>query len=888
MVPGLTGSGGAAHRAPALLLSDADEPAGDPEACRAGRCQLTDAAPVGAVASVDTEMDPVSYPQFSSIVEAAPDDDVLHEQIVIRHIATHSRRIHSGSAFFALADNPDQCGRWVAEALQNGAALGVVRAGSVGSELAGSGRVLEVDDPLAALHRLASWWRGQIGATVVAIVGSNGKTITKDSLAHLLGRARHVFASPGSYNSQLGVPLALLGCPRAAEVAIVELAVNNPGEMARLERLVRPDHVVLTNLGARWRSRFHDAEDHGRELLSICKNLGSEQWLLIGEQDPTTARLTADSVYRRIERGHDPAVPRFSGPRYERGSLTVQAYFPDGVVRTVAVATPSAEILGDVELAAGAAWMLGASSSHLAEGLEGYTPTSTRTEIWRTPRGTTLIRDVATTDALAIGSGVRAARRVANADGRVVVVLGEDLRYGEPADVRVLGDVLQAERVEHVMALSGRFSKELRRVTAALDPATPVELFETTDALRRALEGLDPGDVALVQSAATSAIGDLSAKLIESIAPTRLYIDLSAIEDNVLTFRRLVGPSVQIMAMVKALAYGTDNVIVASCLESAGIDALGVASADEGVALRRGGTSLPILVMLGTSRDLDKLLEANLTPLIYSRELLDALLARPASEADPVRVHVEFDTGMHRTGLDPNDAQAVLAALRDAPHVRVDGLMTHFGCADEPGEDAFTLRQVGVFERVVAVAHELGLSNVTRHAAATAATIRFQDTHFDMVRIGIGLHGVHPSAATRASAELVPAFGLVSRIVEILELSAGDRVGYGGTYTVPAGGARVGVVPAGYHDCVPREFSNVGYVNVAGKECPIIGRVSMDSMTVDLSACPDADVGSDVLILGRYGDRVVAPERQADAIRTIAYELMARVGPRVQRIVTRH
>jgi alanine racemase len=157
-----------------------------------------------------------------------------------------------------------------------------------------------------------------------------------------------------------------------------------------------------------------------------------------------------------------------------------------------------------------------------------------------------------------------------------------------------------------------------------------------------------------------------------------------------------------------------------------------------------------------------------------------------------------------------------------------------------------------------------------------------------MVRLGLGLYGLHPSDATAKELELTPAIGLVSRLVQVIDVPAGERVGYGGTYVAPPGGGRVGVVPAGYHDCVPRSFSNFGHVVIAGVRCPIIGRVSMDSMTVDVSGCAEASVGSDVLIYGRHGDWSIPLEEVAAAIGTIAYEVMARVGPRVQRIFTRH
>ncbi len=175
-----------------------------------------------------------------------------------------------------------------------------------------------------------------------------------------------------------------------------------------------------------------------------------------------------------------------------------------------------------------------------------------------------------------------------------------------------------------------------------------------------------------------------------------------------------------------------------------------------------------------------------------------------------------------------------------------------------------------------------------RHAAATAATLRFPEAHFDMVRIGIGLYGVPPSEVAVSDFPLVPALSLRSRLIEIVDISEGETVGYGRTFTAPSSGKRVGVVPAGYHDCVPRAFSNHGYVIVDGVQCRIAGTVSMDSMSVDISQSEHIRLGAEVLVYGKYGEHNVPIEEVASAIGTIAYELMARVGSRVQRIFTRH
>ncbi|HEX3910877.1 MAG TPA: alanine racemase [Solirubrobacteraceae bacterium] len=845
-------------------------------------------------------MEPLAGSIFRDIVAGAELNGAPAPDASIHHLSTHSRRINRGSAFFAIAGERADGHDFAAEALENGAAVVVVRTGAGAERDVQSGRAIEVDDPLKALQRLASWWRTRIEGRVVAVVGSNGKTITKDALAHLLADGRRVYASPGSYNSKLGVPLALLGAPRDCETAILELAATEPGEMAVLAKMVKPDHVVMTNLGARWRSNFEDREHQARELLECCGELPESGWLLLGEDDEEIRGATERfEIPRRLVRGEGMELPSFRQARPVQDGLEVGVDFPPharGPVENatastrLTVHTPSEEILSDVELAMGAASLLGVPTAELIAAVQDYVPSATRMETWRSPSGVTLIRDVATPDPIALGAGVRAARRAAGAGGQMVVVLAERLELVDEDTVRELAHALGAERVDGVYALRGPLPEALAQAAGAREGSgVPVHLFKSGGELRaRLLEALGAGDVALVQSPRTAALGELAAELIGAMAPTRLYLDLAAIEQNVSTFRRIVGPNVRVLAVIKALGYGTDSAEMAACLQDAGVDYLAVSNADEGVALRRAGVSAPILVMLGTARDLREMLRHELTPVIYSQEMLDGVLELARQAERPPAVHVKVDSGMHRTGFSPERASEVIALLHGSEHVRVEGIMTHLACADEPSEDEFTRSQLAAFEGVLEAAEQAGVRGAIAHAAATAATIRLPESHFDMVRIGLGLHGVHPSPATAEQAELVPAFGLVSRIVEVLELSEGDRIGYGGSYRVPAGGARVGVIPAGYHDCVPRAFSNVGHVIVAGVRCPILGRVSMDSMTVDLSGCEDARVGSDVLILGRYGDWLVSPEELAAKIGTIPYELMVRVGPRVQRIFTRH
>jgi alanine racemase len=251
-------------------------------------------------------------------------------------------------------------------------------------------------------------------------------------------------------------------------------------------------------------------------------------------------------------------------------------------------------------------------------------------------------------------------------------------------------------------------------------------------------------------------------------------------------------------------------------------------------------------------------------------------------------VHVEVDSGMHRSGLYPEAAIELLGKLRGHEHLRLAGLMSHLGCPDDPDEDDLTREQLKRFEQVSVAAAEMGFEDVVRHTSATAATIRFPEARYDMVRLGIGLYGLQPSTATSSLITLTPGVGLVSRIVEIHDMAPGERVGYGGLFRAQSPDTRIALIAAGYYDAVPRAFRKVGFVLVNGRRCEIAGTISMDSMAIDITGHPDAEVGSDVLIFGQYAGFSSPIEQAAEAMDTVSHEVLTQVGPRVQRIFTQH
>jgi alanine racemase len=365
-------------------------------------------------------------------------------------------------------------------------------------------------------------------------------------------------------------------------------------------------------------------------------------------------------------------------------------------------------------------------------------------------------------------------------------------------------------------------------------------------------------------------------------------VDLDALTRNVHAIGALLEegalisgrPAPGIIAVVKANAYGHGAVAVARTLEGAGVAMLACADVDEGIDLREGGVGAPILVFgaLGVS-DLDGIFTHRLTPTISSPWAGRALAEAAAARDTVLGCHVKVDTGMNRLGLRHDNLRRTLPAILAAPALRVDALYTHFATADEPESEHFALQQQH-FTQAREVAAELGLRTTYAHAANSAATLRDERVWFDAVRPGLLLYGVvPPPLATTLSLE--PVLSLHSRIVAVKGVRDGEAIGYGQSHAA-AGPRTIAVVPAGYADGLDWRLGNRGVVLVRGRRMPIVGRVSMDMITVDVTGL-DVSPGDEVVLLGRQGDERIDAREVAATIGTIPWELLCRLGARIQR-----
>jgi alanine racemase len=832
---------------------------------------------------------------------------------VVAAVAVDSRRLPRQSLFVALRGRQADGHDFLGQAAAHGAVAALVRADTPPAGLP----TVAVDSPLAALQRLAAWYRRAHLGRVAAITGSNGKTVVKDALhAQLLGTFATA-ASPGSFNSQLGVPLAVLAAAPGTAVAVFEAGISAPGEMAALREILAPDCGILTNVGLAHIAAFADRRHLAREKLSLFAAMtGSPAgppagpdlgWLLLPDGDEIVAEEAAHLPCRRVGFPGDPSLPRLTGrrvvdemgapaggPGTAFGGEELEVRFPSGSVRRLRVRTRSAEIVEDVLLAVGAAHLLGVPEERIAASLRDYVPPPTRLEVWRSPAGVVVVNDLVSADPISVRAALRTTSELAAGGGRKVFVFGgmRELGPGAAAEYAAIGALAGEYRFDALLLIDqeggGGELAATRDSYLAAYPRGEADVLAGVEAVRRRLRALlAPGDTLLLKGPRHSGIAAAAVDFMEAMAPNRLIVDLGAVAGNIASFQRACGPGIRILAMVKALAYGSELVRLSSWLSEAGIDHLGVSTADEGVELRRAGIQLPILVTLPTPEEAAKLARFGLLPAVYSFALVEPLAAAaraalPAGQR--LAVHLKVDTGMHRVGVAPGEALPLARAVSATGALRVTGLMTHLASAEDPGADADTRRQLALFDQARGELAAAGFGGLLCHAAATAAAARFPEARYDMVRLGLGLFGLYPSPAVESAIPLQLAVTLLSRIAEVRTLARGDRVGYGGTHTVTAERLRAGVLPLGYHDGIPWSLSNRGAVLVDGRPAPILGRISMDSMVVDLSAAPDAAAGSEALLFGVHHGAVLRPEEVAAQAGTIPYELLARLGPRVQRV----
>lgn len=370
----------------------------------------------------------------------------------------------------------------------------------------------------------------------------------------------------------------------------------------------------------------------------------------------------------------------------------------------------------------------------------------------------------------------------------------------------------------------------------------------------------------------------------DSVEPSSIaIIDVSALHHNLDQVRQRIPKGCDILAVVKADAYGHGDTAIASALAGMGVRRFGVATVEEGIHLRQSGLPHAILVM-GALRPAHSaaMIAHRLTPIIHDRDFAEQFAKEMPSSARPYPVHIKVDTGMGRLGLYPDDVLPLLQSSPFKDTLSAEGLMTHFADADNE-EPAFTTLQIELFRALIGRVKASGIDIPLLHAANSAAILLHPSAHFTMVRPGIMLYGYHTITHPDSPPDLHPILSLVTRVVQVRSLAPGESVSYNRVFTTRRP-SRIAVLRIGYADGYSRLLSNRGAVLISGRRAPIVGQICMDMTMVDVTDIPNVAPGDEAVLIGRQGGLRITAAHLAAWSQTIPYEVLCAIGPRVRRV----
>ena len=368
---------------------------------------------------------------------------------------------------------------------------------------------------------------------------------------------------------------------------------------------------------------------------------------------------------------------------------------------------------------------------------------------------------------------------------------------------------------------------------------------------------------------------------------TWVEISKQALSSNIKTFRRLVGKDVRLAPAVKANAYGHGLVETSKTFLEAGADFLCINALYEAEELRKAGIKAPILVIGYTAlSDLERAVDLDCDLTVYNLETIRAL----GKLKKAVNLHLKVETGNHRQGVRMEDVPAVLKEFEKHPNLRMAGISTHFANIEDRVNHKYALYQLKGFKKAIRMLEEAGHAPHYRHCANSAAAIVLPEAHFNFVRLGIGAYGLWPSDKTLRAAQhagidisLSPALTWKAVVAQVKEIEKGALVGYGCTYEMARKG-RIAVLPVGYYDGYVRLLSNKGHVLIRGKKAPVIGRVCMNMIMVDVTQIPEVKLEDEVVLLGEQGKENISAEDMAALSGTINYEVTTRINERIPRM----
>lgn len=831
-------------------------------------------------------MDPFDLRNWPGFQRAGGDPS---NEAVVDQMTIDSRRIDSRNSLFVALPGEKLDGHdFVSHAAQTGVKFALVSKNWIPDSQLSGVTLLRVENPLRAFQEITKSYRLQLPTQIIGITGSFGKTMVKDLLHAFLNTEKQTAASPESFNSQIGVPLSLLTLRKEHAFAIIETAISEKSEMDFLVDMVRPNHTILTPFGKKHMASLKEVSVIAEEMMKLILATSQNGWSLI-PNDPLLQSYSQKQVSATYYWNEAQAtLPNASKINHEFViPAPYQVLFPNQEKLQGYIRNGYAYFLNLINMATKAAWLAGISSKNISEVLTDYQIEPMRTEIWKNPHGTTFINDTYCSDPQSVDQALRHFSFASDGQRKTFVFGG--MRGNSPHlenDYKRIGTALNKIKLDRLILFGEKpFKSLLEEMKNGSHPPEITHCHDPEEAFQYIKLSTHQQDLVLLKGEKKISLDHLTEMFNESQNNNQCTINFAAIQSNIATMRKKLPPQTRLMVIVKALAYGTDDVRMSKFLSTCGVDILGVSYVDEGIALKRAGVKQTIFAINAATYEKVKVVKWGLEVGVSDQELINALAEEAAKQQKKLSVHLHINTGMGRLGCRPEEALKLAQLIQSLPSLSLEGVMTHFSCADDPKEDAFTYTQIHLFDQAIAELKSHGIQTKWVHAANSAGVARFHLPQYNMVRIGLSAYGLYVSEAAQEALELRLALSLTSRIVGLTICKKGETVSYGRSYVVEREMQKIAVLPIGYFDGIHRQYSAKAYVLIRGCKAPMVGRICMDYMMVDVTDIPGATVGDKVLVFGEdeFG-QYLSPEDLAASGNSIVHELITCLGPRIQRI----
>lgn len=803
---------------------------------------------------------------------------LLNKSLIINDLQTvdyDTRKIFEGehSLFVAFDGNNTDGHKYIASAYDKGVRDFIITKSDIEISQFTNSNFYLVESAYAAVQVIAGHHRSNFDIPVIAITGSNGKTIVKEWLSQCLSRVHKVVKSPVSFNSQLGTALSLLLIDESHEIAIIEAGVSKIGEMQNLENIIKPQIGIFTNIGDAHSAGFSSRQEKLEEKLKLFKN--SKKVVVCYDQDelkktasiflenenllPWSSQNQDNAAHVILERNSDHTMINLS---YEGLSLQFKAPFTDEA---------SLENLTHVIFTL---LHLKIKEEDIQAGILSLDNIPMRLELKEGINGCLVLDDSYSFDIESLKIGIRELHQ--NANGRRISLILSDLDPQNSSNDSYEQVIKILERVKpyRLLLIGDKLSSKLNSKQRDIDFQT----FKNVDDFDQSfsVDTLE-NEIILIKGARQFGLDHLSRKINARQNKTVLEIDLFALSENLDYYRTSINPNTGIMAVLKASAYGSGSQQMTSLINNKSIDILAVAIIEEAIEMRKSGITKPILIFNPHAENLPLVAEYGFEIELSNHYMANALYAFAERQNKKIHVHLKLDTGMHRLGFEENDFSKLDAVLNH-PNIKVKAIFSHLAASDDIDEDGFTKNQIKRFEDwYLQLSERLG-ENPLRHILNTSGSTRFPEAQYDFVRIGLGLYGVDLINPDRSP--LAKVHSLKSYIVQIKDVKKGETVGYGNKLKLDKA-ARIAVIGIGYADGLMRRAGENKYkILINGQHAELIGNVCMDLCMANISELEGVNEGDEVTIFGKNHPI----EGLSAACETIPYEILTRIAPRVKRV----